>query len=139
MRATLTAGQRYTVVVSKYTGTSNGRYNLTFSEPTLTVSASQSLGRVYASGSAALAGKTLTLTLYGQTRTSFTYADHFIRVRILDANGQAIHTSSYQRGFRTAGTFVPGSPETKSQTWNIDVSNLNLPRAARLEIVVGQW
>lgn len=138
MTVNLTAGQRYSVVVSNYTGTRNGRYTLTFSEPTLTVHASQALGRVYARGDASLAGRTLTLNLYGQTRTSFTYADHFVRVRILDASGRAIHTGSYERGFRTAGSFIPGSPETKSQSWTVDVGNLDLTRAARLSIEVGQ-
>ncbi len=134
----LAAGTRYILGVTNYNRSAQGGYRVVISAAKITNSASQGLGRIYASGTASLSGTTLQLDLYGQTKTDFTYADHYIRVKILNRSGNAIHTSYFQQSFRTAGSLVPGSPVSKSQTWYINVSNLNLSTASRLSIEVGQ-
>lgn len=133
----LVGGQRYAVAVTNYNGTAYGSFNLSVAEPMLTAYASTDLGRISSSGDATLRGTTLTLHLNGQTMTSFDYTDHYIQVRILDANGRAIHNGYWQRGFRTAGDFVPGNPNRRERSWDINLSGWNLSRAASLEVTVG--
>lgn len=136
MTANLTAGRTYTFAVTKYNGSANGIYNLTFTPPSIGNSAEVGGGDFYSYGSATLSGTNLQLYLYGYTNDAFSYADHQIEVQILDRSGNPIHTGSWIRGFRTAGDFVPGSPTSDFDTWNFDLSGFDMSRASRIWVRV---
>jgi hypothetical protein len=137
--ANLVAGRSYVIGVTNFTGSASGSYRITITPPSLYASASTPLGRVYSSGSATLTGTHLQLQLSGQTLNPLSYTDHQIQVRILDRQGNAIHTGSWIRGFRTAGEFIPGSPERDSETWNFDLSSFDLSHASRLSVRVSYF
>lgn len=133
----LVGGRVYTAALSNHTGSKNGKFNLSVAEPVRTASESTGLGRIYSAGDATLRGSTLTIHLFGQTKTDFDVTDHYVQVRLLDANGRAIHDGYWEMGFRTAGTLVPGSLTHRDQPWMVDLSSWNLTRVAQIEITVG--
>lgn len=138
MTVSLVAGRTYTLGITNYRGTSNGLYEIKISPPRITATNSTGLGRVSSSGNATLEGTTLTVTLDGQTMNNFGKTIHSFTVKILDRNGQSIHTGVYADQFRTAGRWElsTSDPARRSRTYPYDVSHLDLFRASKIYIVV---
>ena len=133
----LQAGQSYVFGVTNHTGSPNGGYQVIIGARASSRRRPPPSARSTPWAAPTLTGTNLQLYLYGQNRTSFSYSDNYIQVQILDSSGRAIHTGYWQRGFRTSGQFIPGNPQAKSMTWNIDVSGFDLSRAYRFNLVVG--
>jgi hypothetical protein len=133
----LLAGRTYVFDITNQTGSKTGKYRAVITAPVLYAEAETGLGRIMSSGNATLDNANLRLYLYGQTKTSFDFTDHYIEVQILDLNGQPIHTGLWRRVLSTAAFYRPGAPETDFDIWNIDVSYIDLSRASRLSVVVG--
>ena len=129
----LHAGTTYWVGITNYSHTSLGSYSMTITAPNLNGYADTGLGaQVYTIASATLSGTNLQLVLYGHNGSDFNYQYHSITVKILDMYGQPIHSGVWYESFQTAGSFIPGTPSDRSQTWNFNVGFLNLTLASRI-------
>jgi hypothetical protein len=134
----LQAGTTYVFGVTNLNRTPTGAYTVKITAPGSFANANVSRGSISTYGSASLQGTNLQLYLAGTNRSNFNVSDHSIEVQLLDLNGRPVHTGSWVRGFRTAGTFVPGNPSAKSDTWNINLSGWDLSRVSRIWVRVSQ-
>lgn len=138
--AYLTAGTRYAFAITNYTGTSTGGYKWSIDGPPLSVSTVSvgSVSTVSTSAFASVRGNTLSVTMYGFNSTNFTSYNHRVDVYLLDANGRAIHSGSWNFSNRTVGTLVPGA-STFNRTENFDLSGFDLRNLRNMRVTVSQY
>ena len=137
--AHLTAGTKYAFAITNYTGTSTGGYKWSIDGPPLSVGyvSVGNISNVLTSGSASLRGNTLSVTMNGYNSTNFTSYNHRIDVYLLDVNGRAVHSGSWNFSNRTVGILVPGASDF-NRTETFDLSTFDLRNVRTMRVVVSQ-